>query len=63
VGNLLNPNWGERQIFANNRPIEAVGYEGNTPTFRFSGGDRTFLNDTGINSRWRAQLGLRYIFD
>jgi outer membrane receptor protein involved in Fe transport len=63
VGNLLNRNWGERQIFANNRPVEFVGYEDNTPTFRFSGGDRTFVDDTGINSRWRAQFGLRYIFE
>jgi hypothetical protein len=63
VGNLVNRNWGERQIFANNRPVEFAGYDGNTPTFRFSGGDRTFVDDTGINSRWRAQLGLRYLFD
>jgi hypothetical protein len=63
LGNLLNRNWGERQIFANNRPVEFVGYQDNTPTYRFSGGDRTFLNDTGINSRWRAQVGLRYILD
>jgi hypothetical protein len=63
VGNLINRNWGERQIFANNRPLEFVGYEGNTPAFNFTGGDRTFVDDTGIGSRWRGQLGLRYIFD
>jgi hypothetical protein len=63
LGNLLNSNWGERQIYRNNRPVEFASYEGSTPIYRFSGGDRTFINDTGLNSRWRAQLGLRYIFD
>ncbi|QHT65797.1 TonB-dependent receptor [Rhodocytophaga rosea] len=65
LGNLINSNWGERQIYANNRPLEFAGYLAgtDTPTYRFSGGDRTFVNDTGLNSRWRAQIGLRYIFD
>jgi len=65
VGNLLNRNWGERQVFANNRPIE-VNYPQDTPNtavYNFRGGNRTFVDDTGIGSRWRGQLGLRYIFD
>ncbi len=65
VGNLLNRNWGERQIFANNRPI-AVYYRPeapNTPLFNFTGGNRTFVDNTDIVSRWRAQLGLRYLFE
>ncbi|QIX60251.1 TonB-dependent receptor [Hymenobacter lutimineralis] len=63
LGNLLNSDWGVRQNVANNRPIEFVAYQGNTPTYQFRGGSQTFLNNTDLNSRWRAQLGLRYILD
>ncbi|MBC7923521.1 MAG: TonB-dependent receptor [Ferruginibacter sp.] len=63
LGNLISSNWGERQVYANNRLLEFAGYQGNTPTYRFSGGDRTFVNDTGLNSRWRGQIGVRYLFD
>lgn len=63
LGNLLNSNWGERRIYANNRPLEFAGYQDSTPTYRFSGGDRTFVDDTSLNSRWRGQIGVRYLFD
>ncbi|MFD2786424.1 TonB-dependent receptor [Hymenobacter rubripertinctus] len=63
LGNLLNSDWGVRQTVANNRPIEFVGYQGTVPTYQFRGGNQTFVNNTDLNSRWRAQLGLRYILD
>ena len=63
LGNLLNSDWGVRQTVANNRPIEFVGYQGTVPTYQFRGGNQTFLNNTNLDSRWRAQLGLRYILD
>ncbi|SHJ81367.1 Carboxypeptidase regulatory-like domain-containing protein [Hymenobacter daecheongensis DSM 21074] len=65
LGNLISSDWGVRKAFANNRPITFAGYQGTTdiPTYQFRGGNQTFVNNTDLNSRWRAQLGLRYILD
>ena len=65
LGNLLSASWGNRQLAGNNRLIEA-GYSSatsSTPTYTFRGGNQTFFTDTSLNSRWRAQVGVRYIFD
>ncbi len=65
LGNLLDRSWGNRQLVGNNRLIEA-GYSAanpDTPTFTFRGGNQTYFTDTSLNSRWRAQVGVRYIFD
>ena len=65
LGNLLNASWGNRQVVGNNRLIEtsyAVATP-NTPAYTFRGGSQTFFTDTSLNSRWRAQVGVRYIFD
>lgn len=65
LGNLINSDWGVRRVFANNRFIETSypSADSNTPEFRFRGGQQTFVNNTDLNSRWRAQIGLRYILD
>ncbi|GAA4004521.1 hypothetical protein GCM10022408_15400 [Hymenobacter fastidiosus] len=65
LGNLISSDWGVRKSFANNRPITFAGYRGTTdvPTYQFRGGSQTFVNNTDLNSRWRAQVGLRYLFD
>ncbi|WP_426492791.1 TonB-dependent receptor [Hymenobacter sp. 102] len=66
LGNLISSDWGVRKLVANNRPIEFVGYQQgttNVPTYQFRGGSQTFVNNTDLNSRWRAQIGLRYILD
>jgi hypothetical protein len=65
LGNLLNSDWGVRRVFANNRFIETSypSPDSNKPEFRFRGGQQTFVNNTDLNSRWRAQIGLRYILD
>lgn len=64
VGNLLNANWGNRYIVGNNRLIEATYPTGaNAPAYTFRGGNQTFFTDTSLASRWRAQVGIRYIFD
>ncbi|WP_375434438.1 carboxypeptidase regulatory-like domain-containing protein [uncultured Hymenobacter sp.] len=65
LGNLISSDWGVRRVYANNRFIE-VSYPTattNTPTYQFRGGNQTFINNTDLNSRWRGQIGLRYIFD
>ena len=63
LGNLLNRSWGNRQLVGNNRLIEVASYTGDTPSFQFRGGSQTFFTDTNLASRWRAQVGVRYIFD
>jgi Carboxypeptidase regulatory-like domain len=65
LGNLISSDWGVRQVYANNRLIETAYLPAapNTPVFRFRGGQQTFINNTDLNSRWRAQIGLRYILD
>lgn len=66
LGNLLNRSWGNRQIVGNNRLIEAAygtGATADTPAFTFRGGNQTFFTSTDLASRWRAQVGVRYIFD
>lgn len=65
VGNLLNNAWGVRQRATNtglNQPIGVSVTDGN-PVYSFDTNIKnTFYNDFGLNSRWRAQIGLRYIF-
>ncbi|WBA43774.1 TonB-dependent receptor [Hymenobacter canadensis] len=65
LGNLISPDWGVRRVFANNRFIETAYLPAapNTPVYQFRGGQQTFINNTDLNSRWRAQIGLRYILD
>jgi hypothetical protein len=65
LGNLLNRSWGNRQLVSNNRLIETAYGTTNpdTPNFTFRGGEQTFFTSTDLTSRWRAQVGLRYIFE
>ena len=65
AGNLFNQNWGNRYLVGNNRLVEAAysATSPNTPTYTFRGGSQTFFTDTSLASRWRAQVGVRYIFD
>ena len=63
LGNLLSSTWGVRQVYANNRFIEAGYPAGDTPAFTFRGGNQTFVNNTDLSSRWRAQIGVRYLFN
>lgn len=65
LGNLLNRSWGNRQLVGNNRLIEAayLAAQPDVPTFTFRGGNQTFYIDPSLTSRWRAQVGVRYIFD
>jgi hypothetical protein len=61
--NLLNSDWGVRELVNTNQPLVYRGLDGDTPTFEYVGGDNeTFRNDASLLSRWRAQLGVRYVF-
>jgi len=67
VPNLLNSDWGVRQV-ANSlatSPLELVGFnaEGD-PTFNYKSNlTETFVDDPGLFSRWQMQLGIRYSFN
>lgn len=72
VGNMLNKKWGH-VIYATNQQFSLINYKGQsaapataTPTFTYDGGGQTngnayYLSD--YTSRFRCQLGLRYIFN
>jgi outer membrane receptor for Fe3+-dicitrate len=66
VGNLLNSNWGVREIATSTGLAQPVGIESvvnGVPTYKFDPSQTTSVfNDFGLASRWQAQLGLRYNF-
>ncbi len=66
IGNLISSSWGVRQRASNTgltQPIAVNVVDGN-PVYTFdTSRTQTFFNDFGLNSRWQAQLGLRYIFN
>lgn len=63
--NMLNSDWGVRKVAnaAATSPLQVVGFNPQgEPILNFRGPKETFIDDPGLNSRWQAQLGLRYIF-
>jgi hypothetical protein len=66
VGNLLNSDWGVRKVASASAtsPLRVVGSTpSGAPIFNFTGPTSTLIDDPGIASRWRIQLGLRYFFN
>lgn len=66
VGNLLNSDWGVRKVAsaAATSPLRLVRFDAaGAPVFNFTGPSSTFIDDPGLFSRWRAQIGLRYFFN
>jgi hypothetical protein len=65
VGNLLNSDWGVRKVAsaAATSPLTLTRFTGGKPVFNFTGPSQTFIDDPGLLSRWRMQLGLRYLFN
>jgi hypothetical protein len=67
IGNLISSKWGVKQIPTNIQPIGvsvAEDSDGNlTPTYSFDRSvSSTFSDNFDLQSRWRLQVGLRYIF-
>ena len=64
-GNLINDGWGVRQT-ANPAALTPLVLDSwndaGEPIFSFTGPESTFTDDLGEFSRWRLQLGFRYIF-
>ena len=66
LGNLLNSDWGVRKIAnpAATSPLRLQSFDGaGAPVFNFTGPSKTFIPDPNQFSRWRLQLGLRYLFN
>lgn len=70
VGNFLNKDWG-RQYTLSNQEFALIAYkglaaDGKTPTFNYNPSNQTNGNAysaSDLLSRWRMQLGVRYIFN
>ena len=66
VGNLINSNWGVRKVASASAtsPLTLVRFNAaGAPVFNFTGPTQTYVDDPGLFSRWRAQLGARYFFN
>ena len=66
--NLLSSSLGVRKVAspAATSPLQlhpTTPFDANgVPQFIFTGPDKTFIDDPGLFSRWRTQVGLRYFF-
>jgi hypothetical protein len=66
VTNLINSAWGVRKVAsaAATSPLTLTGFDVNgEPVFNFTGPAETYIDDPGLLSRWRAQIGLRYLLN
>jgi hypothetical protein len=66
VANLISSSWGVRQVAAPSAtsPLTLKEFDNaGDPVFYFTGPKSTFVDDPGLYSRWRLQLGLRYFFN
>ncbi|HOY15807.1 MAG TPA: carboxypeptidase regulatory-like domain-containing protein [Haliscomenobacter sp.] len=61
-GNMLNSNWGVRQLPINTQPL-GVSVTNGVPTYSFDASlKNTFADDFSLLSRWQARVGLRFTF-
>ncbi|MFC4261843.1 carboxypeptidase regulatory-like domain-containing protein [Ferruginibacter yonginensis] len=72
VGNLINKQWGVTKSFNRTSPLNYVGVNTDgKPVFSFPYLDNTnqvpltstYRDNTGIDSRWQMQIGVRYLFN
>ena len=66
VGNLINSDWGVRKVASASAtsPLTLVRFNAaGAPVFNFTGPSTTYVDDPSLFSRWRAQLGVRYLIN
>jgi hypothetical protein len=66
VLNLINSDWGVRSVAnsAATSPLEFVRLDGNEPVFNYKAvATETYTDDLSQFSRWRIQVGIRYLFN
>ena len=64
-GNLISDGWGVRKVADPSALTPLILDSWNNdgePVFSFTGPESTFTDDLGEFSRWRMQLGFRYVF-
>jgi hypothetical protein len=64
--NLLSSDWGVRKFAspAATSPLTLSRFDGSgEPVFMFTGPSETFIDDPSEFSRWRIQLGVKYLFN
>ena len=63
LGNLINSNWGVRQLARTTNPISVTGVDkNNVPYYHFDSNLKTsYVDDFSTRSKWQMQLGVRYI--
>ncbi|MGO4911728.1 TonB-dependent receptor [Leeuwenhoekiella sp. W20_SRS_FM14] len=62
LGNLISSDWGVIEVPVNDQPL-GVDVSSGSPVYTFNTSQtKTFTNDFSLDSRWQAQVGLRYIF-
>lgn len=63
LGNLINSNWGVRQLARTYNPISVTGIDkNNVPYYHFNTDLKTsYVDDFSTRSKWQMQLGIRYI--
>lgn len=67
LANLLNKDWGIRQITTLNNPLKVESITAGIPTFSLTSYNNapvstTFVDNVSTSTTWAMQLGLRYIF-
>ncbi|TYP71457.1 TonB-dependent receptor [Aquimarina intermedia] len=63
IGNMINSDWGLVQQPNNVQILGVTVDDNNQPTYTFDPNlTETFGYDASLQSRWQAQVGLRYIF-
>jgi hypothetical protein len=63
VGNLLNSNWGVRELPSTTQPVGVSIQDDGSPIYSFDPTlTSTFTNDFSLLSRWQGQVGLRFRF-
>jgi len=65
VGNVINSNWGVRELSTTSNPITFNGLDNsNVPYYSFNKNlSQSHIHDTSILSKWQMQFGVRYIFN
>lgn len=64
IGNMLNSNWGVRQMPTTTNLLTVNGLDNNNvPYFSFDTNlKETFIDDVSVMSKWQLQIGIRWIF-
>ncbi len=63
LGNLINSNWGVRQLSRTTNPIKVNGLDNdNVPYYQFDTNLKSsYVDDFSTRSKWQMQIGIRYI--